>query len=47
MRSEEIHYLDHPALGIIVKITLIEAPESLVQAWEELERYRKPPEQNP
>lgn len=47
MRSEEIHYLDHPALGIIVKITLIEAPESLVQAWEELEQYRKPPEQNP
>jgi hypothetical protein len=47
MRSEEIHYLDHPALGIIVKITLIEAPESLVQAWKELERYRKPPERNP
>lgn len=47
MRSEEIHYLDHPALGIIVKITPIEAPESLVQAWKELERYRKPPEQNP
>ena len=47
MRSEEIHYLDHPALGIIVKITPIEAPESLVQAWKELERYRKPPERNP
>jgi hypothetical protein len=42
MRSNEIHYLDHPAMGVIVKITPLEAPESLKQAWVEYDEYRQP-----
>ena len=32
MRSGEIHYLDHPMLGVIVKITPLAAPESPTRA---------------
>ncbi|MFQ3347411.1 MAG: hypothetical protein ACI8RT_001147 [Candidatus Azotimanducaceae bacterium] len=42
MRSKELHYLDHPALGIVVKITPLETPESLAEAWANFEEYRQP-----
>jgi hypothetical protein len=37
MRSEEIHYLDHPKLGIIVRIDPVPVPEELVAAFDALE----------
>jgi hypothetical protein len=45
MRSKELHYLDHPAMGIIVKITPVEASLELVTAWADFEEYRKADEQ--
>lgn len=45
MRSKELHYLDHPAMGIIVKITPVEASLELVTAWADFEEYRKAAEQ--
>ena len=47
MRSKELHYLDHPAMGIIVKITPVEASELLRQAWADFDKYRQPNEQTP
>ena len=47
MRSKELHYLDHPAMGIIVKITPVEASEELAAAWMDFEEYRKADEQRP
>ena len=29
MRSEEVHYLDHPKLGIIVRVDPVAIPEAL------------------
>jgi hypothetical protein len=37
LRSDEVHYLDHPKLGIIVKIEAVQPPESLNAAFEALE----------
>ena len=37
MRSEEIHYLDHPKLGIIVRIDPVELPDDLVADFESLQ----------
>jgi len=37
MRSEELHYLDHPKLGLIVRIDPVVFPEDLVQAYVALE----------
>jgi hypothetical protein len=37
MRSEEIHYLDHPKLGIIVRIDPVELPDDLVADFELLQ----------
>jgi hypothetical protein len=34
MRSGDLHYLDHPKFGVIVKIDALEAPEELVAAWQ-------------
>ena len=45
MRSKELHYLDHPAMGIIVKITPVEASLELATAWADFEEYRKADEQ--
>jgi hypothetical protein len=45
MRSRELHYLDHPFMGIIVKITPIEATEPLLQAWADYDEYRAPSRQ--
>lgn len=34
MRSGDLHYLDHPKLGVIVKIDALEIPQELVDAWQ-------------
>ncbi len=36
MRSEKIHYLDHPKLGIVVRIDPAEKPAALLDAFEHL-----------
>jgi len=37
MRSSELHYLDHPKLGVLVRIEPVEPPEALVEAYLALE----------
>lgn len=37
MRSSELHYLDHPKLGVLVRIEPVEVPDSLVDAYLTLE----------
>ena len=37
MRSEELHYLDHPKLGLVVRIDPVTFPESLLMQLEALE----------
>jgi hypothetical protein len=37
MRSEEIHYLDHPKFGIVVRIDPVKIPQQLLDAFENLE----------
>jgi len=41
LRSDEVHYLDHPKLGIIVKIEAIEPPEALRRAFDALEESQQ------
>jgi len=41
LRSDELHYLDHPKLGIIVKIEAVEPPAALVAAFEALEESQQ------
>lgn len=36
MRSGELHYLDHPKLGVIVRIDPVQIPDQLTQRWEDL-----------
>ncbi len=36
MRSEEVHYLDHPKLGIIVRIDAVPIPDTLAGAFDAL-----------
>jgi hypothetical protein len=36
MRSGDLHYLDHPKFGVIVRIDPIEIPDELKQAWQAL-----------
>ena len=36
MRSEEVHYLDHPMLGLVVKLTPLTEEELEALAAEEL-----------
>ena len=36
MRSEEIHYLDHPKLGLVVRIDPLVYPEALIEAFDAL-----------
>ncbi len=33
MRSEELHYLDHPKLGLVVRIDPVRIPDSLIEAY--------------
>jgi hypothetical protein len=37
MRSGELHYLDHPKLGLVVRIDPVQFPEALIQAYVALE----------
>ena len=37
MRSEELHYLDHPKLGVVVRVDPISMPEALLAELEALE----------
>ena len=37
MRSEELHYLDHPKLGVVVRVDPIRIPETLIEQLEALE----------
>ena len=37
MRSGELHYLDHPKFGIVVRIDPVTLPPTLTDAWERLE----------
>jgi hypothetical protein len=37
MRSEEVHYLDHPKLGLVVRIDPVTIPEQLQEAFDALE----------
>ncbi len=41
MRSEELHYLDHPKLGVVVRIDPIEPPAEVVDAFDALEAFRE------
>ena len=33
LRSEELHYIDHPKLGVLVQLTPIEIPDALLSFW--------------
>jgi hypothetical protein len=37
MRSEELHYLDHPKLGLVVRIDPVRIPDELLEAYVALE----------
>ena len=37
MRSAEIHYLDHPKLGVVVRIDPVPIPDALTAAFDALE----------
>jgi hypothetical protein len=37
MRSEELHYLDHPKLGVVVRIDPVAVPEEIVGLFEALQ----------
>lgn len=41
MRSERLHYLDHPKLGIVVRIDPVETPTNLQDAFTALEEFRE------
>lgn len=38
MKSGELHYLDHPKLGVIARVDPVPIPQSLVRAYLDLER---------
>ena len=38
MRSNELHYVDHPLMGVLIKITPIEPSITLLQSWENLQQ---------
>lgn len=41
LRSAELHYIDHPALGILVRIDPIAPPPELALAWERWQDFRE------
>lgn len=43
LRSGDLHYLDHPKFGIVVRIDPVAIPEHLVSAWEALDDSAKQP----
>lgn len=42
MRSGDLHYLDHPKFGIVVRIDPVTIPDHLIAAWEALEAEQQP-----
>ena len=36
MRSEELHYIDHPKLGLLVQVTPVPIPQALILHWLEV-----------
>jgi hypothetical protein len=38
MRSGELHYLDHPKLGILVRIDPVTIPQPLIELAQALEK---------
>jgi len=47
MRSEELHYIDHPKLGVIVKATKFKFPEPVLEATITEEPVEKPAKPEP
>ena len=43
MRTDEPHYLDHPALGILVRVDPLIPPDALLAMFDELEESRDKP----
>jgi hypothetical protein len=43
MRSDEVHYLDHPKLGLVVRIDPVEPPASLIEAFDALKEDGEEP----
>ncbi len=41
MRSEQLHYLDHPKLGIVVRIDPVEPPADVQDAFAALQAFRE------
>ena len=41
MRSGELNYLDHPNLGVLVKIDALEAPEALISEFDRIQENSK------
>lgn len=37
MRSGELHYLDHPSFGVLIRVTPLEPPAALLELFEQLE----------
>ena len=37
MRSGELHYLDHPSFGVLIRVTPVEPPAELMDLFEQLE----------
>ncbi len=44
MRSDEPHYLDHPALGLLVRVDPLDAPEALLGMIDEYQESRDKPQ---
>ena len=38
MRSNELHYVDHPLMGVLIKITPIQPSITLLQSWDNLQQ---------
>ncbi|MDE0192240.1 MAG: CsiV family protein, partial [Gammaproteobacteria bacterium] len=39
MRSDEPHYLDHPAIGILARVDPVPVPDDLARLLDELEEF--------
>ena len=40
MRSNELHYLDHPLMGLLINIEPIEADAALTDSWQDLQEAK-------
>lgn len=41
MRSRELHYIDHPKLGLLIRIDPVTPPNDLITAWQALSPMRQ------